>query len=425
SVHPSSLELSPGQTQTITVRANTPSSAGDSAGSVDLSSSSGDNTSIPVVLRSMILPEDGGQFSGVLAGGNGRAPGEGQQQYYEFKVRHGVHDIAANVFFQNDANDRVAAYLVSPDGDVLGYGQNSLNQADGTHGTPALSAWTRNPVPGTWTLIVDFAEPVVGDVISQPFHGTVRFNTVRVRASGVPASRHVKLAAGQPVTVPVTITNTGVAPEAFFVDPRLDQATTTSLAPLSQSSGLSLPLTVSPAVWLVPTETSAVSVAQTSSLPAMFDTGPTQGDPDLASSHSGPGPLCSTTASVSYAPPGGSVTAGEWFATPSECGPYPGPAPAGSASLAMQARTLAFDQTVTSTTGDIWLASLDPSTTFSPVVIQPGHSAVVRVTITPSGSSGTEITGNLFVDDFTSAVPPFNQVGGDELAAIPYKYRIR
>ncbi|MGH2896302.1 MAG: S8 family serine peptidase, partial [Solirubrobacteraceae bacterium] len=31
SVHPSSLELSPGQTQTITVRANTPSSAGDSA----------------------------------------------------------------------------------------------------------------------------------------------------------------------------------------------------------------------------------------------------------------------------------------------------------------------------------------------------------------------------------------------------------
>jgi hypothetical protein len=425
SVHPSSLVLNPGQSQTVTVRADTPSSPGDSAGSVDLSSSSGDNTSIPVTLRSMILPQDGGQFSGVLAGGNGRESGNGQQQYYQFKVRHGVRDIVANVTLQNDANDRVGEYLVSPDGDVLGYGQNSLDQADGTNGTPGLSAWTRNPVPGTWTLIVDFAEPVVGDEISQPFHGTVRFNTVRVRAFGVPDARRVRLAAGKPVTVPVAITNTGVAPEAFFVDPRLDQTTTLTLAGLDKTSGLTLPLVVGSPQWLVPTETSRVSVAQTASLPAMFDTGADPGDPDLASSQSGPGPLCSTSASVTYAPPDGLVPAGGWFALPSECGPYPGPAPAGTVSDAMQAQTLAFDPAVTSATGDAWLASLNPSASFSPAVIQPGHTAVVKVTITPSGASGTEVTGNLFVDDFTSTVPPYFQTSGDELAAIPYRYRIR
>jgi hypothetical protein len=424
SVQPSSLVLAPGQTHTVTVRASTPSSAGDSAGSIDLSSSSGDNTSIPVTLRSLILPEDGGQFSGVLSGGNGRDLGQGQEQFYEFKVRHGVQDIVANVTFGNDANDRVGEYLVSPDGDVLGYGQNSLNQADGTNGTPALSAWTRNPVPGTWTLIVDFAEPVVGDLISQPFHGNVRFNTVRVRSSGVPDG-HVKLAAGQPVTVPVTITNTGVAPEAFFVDPRLDQTSTLTLTPLSPSTGLALPVVVAFPEWLVPTETSAVSLAQVASLPAMFDAGPNPGDPDLASSLSGPGALCSTSASVSYAPPGGAVTAGDWFAAPSECGPYPGPAPAGTVSVAMQAQTLAFDPAVTSTTGDGWLQSVNPNATFSPVVLGPGQTGVVHVTITPSGSRGTVIKGNLFVDDFTSAVPPYDQASGDELAAIPYKYRIR
>jgi hypothetical protein len=35
------------------------------------------------------------------------------------------------------------------------------------------------------------------------------------------------------------------------------------------------------------------------------------------------------------------------------------------------------------------------------------------------------VAGTLYVDDFTSDVPPYGQVSGDELAAIPYAYRIR
>ena len=51
----------------------------------------------------------------------------------------------------------------------------------------------------------------------------------------------------------------------------------------------------------------AVSVAQTSSLPAMFDYGTFPGDPDLVSSG---GTSCSTSAQGTFLPSGGTVAPG-------------------------------------------------------------------------------------------------------------------
>ena len=109
-------------------------------------------------------------------------------------------------------------YSACPDGSTLGYGQNSMNGANGT----SLSAYTLQPVPGRWTLVLDIAEPVAGNEISQPFTGKILFNDVSAWASGLPNSINTKLAAGVPVKVPITVTNNGVAPEAFFVDARLN-----------------------------------------------------------------------------------------------------------------------------------------------------------------------------------------------------------
>ena len=178
------------------------------------------------------------------------------------------------------------------------------------------------------------------------------------------------------------------------------------------------PLVVGSPQWFMPTQATEVSAAATASLPIDFDYGPNQGDPDLVSN-------IGVSPAGSYTSPAGNLTAGFWFATPSEIGPYPSGAPAGTASMSMSATAKAFDSAVTSSTGDLELASVNPATTFSPIVINPGQTAVVNVTITPSGASGTVVRGTLYVDDFLTNVPPYGQQGADEMTGIPYAYSIK
>ncbi|MGH3275309.1 MAG: S8 family serine peptidase [Streptosporangiaceae bacterium] len=427
------LVLRPGHSQMAKIRVTLPAQAGDSSGSIVVSSNrnEGAATTVAVTLRSLIDLASGGAFSGTLTGGNGRPGGEGQQDYYQFNVGAGVRNLTASVSLANDAADPVGAYLISPDGDALGYGQNtvgtSVDQSTGailfTPGT-SLTAYTLNPVPGTWTLVVDFAEPVVGDEISQRFTGHVLANAVKATAAGLPDSAATTLAAGQPVTIPVKITNNGAAPQDFFVDARLNATASVALTSLTPATGLTLPLTGAPAEYIVPSQTSGLSVTQTSSLPTMFDFSPVAGDPDLASSASGTSPLCSTTPSAAYSPAGGTVTSGIWTVVPDECGPFAAPAPAGTATVTMTATTKAFDPAVTSAVGDLWESSVNPSAPFSLFVIQPGHTATINVTITPVGAAGTVVSGNLYADVFDGNVPPNGQTGGDELAAFPYSYTI-
>jgi hypothetical protein len=113
-------------------------------------------------------------------------------------------------------------------------------------------------------------------------------------------------------------------------------------------------------------------------------------------------------------------------AAPTERGPYTtAGAPAGSATASMTAQTEGFDPAVTSASGDFWLFGVNPSySLFSPVVINPGQTATIDVTITAPASAGTVVTGVLYVDDYTSAVPYLDNPSGDELAAFPYEYTV-
>jgi len=337
-------------------------------------------------------------------------------------VNHGVKNITANVKLTNDPGDTVAAYLISPDGDTLGYGQNNLT-GPGT----AITAYTLHPVQGIWTLIVEFSEPIVGDEISQRFTGDIEFNDVQAFAPALPHSPSDSLTAGAPVTVPVTVTNTGAATEGIFIDPRLDATSDVELEAVYPNT-VGLPMTSYFPTWMVPSETSSVSISQSSSLPAMFDWGPYAGDPDLPSANLGSGPLCSTTESSSYSPSGGTVTQGLWSAAPTECGPYVAPAPAGSATINMWAETKEFDTSVSSPTTDIFEGAIDASILYAAptvAVIGPGQTAVIDVTITPSGPSGTVVNGTLYVDALADGVAPYGQFSGNELAALPYSYTIK
>jgi Subtilase family len=434
SIHPSSFALAPGASKTVTVSAKLPASPGDTAGSVVISSNRQDGaaTSVPVLLRSVVQISNGGAFHGVLTGGNGRPNGEGQEAYYQFRVAAGTRKLAASVTLANDKADPVGAYLVSPGGNALGYGQNTVaTSVDPTTGAPvlteekSLTAYATNPVAGTWTLIVVFAEPVVGNEVSEPFTGHVTAGAASATAAGLPDSAATKLAAGKPVTIPVKITNHGAGTQDFFVDARLDGSATVTLAPLNAASGVTLPLTGEPPLYIVPSDTSAVAASATSSLPTMFDWGPAAGDPDLSSSPPGDGPLCTTTPAGSYTSTGGAVTPGIWTINPDECGPYPAPAPAGTVSTSLTATISPFDPAVTSTTGDFWQTAVNPATTVNLFVIKPGQTRTIMVTITPAGPSGTVVRGNLYVDTLDVDVPPYGQESGDQAIDLPYAYTIK
>lgn len=435
SVSPSHFSLAPGASQTFYVTASTPLTPGDSAGSIAVTSSSGgtdpyvgsERSSIPVTLRTLVDLETGGGFRGILTGGNGRPESGGQTQYYQFNVRPGHQSLLANVSLTNDAGDMVGAYLINPDGIAVGFAQNGTSGK----GSPSLTASTLSPSPGRWTLIVSIAS-VVGNEVAQAFEGSVQLDAIFATAPDLPNNSDALLPAGVPVTIPVSITNVGAGPQAIFIDARLDNRIDLPLAALGLASGflgypVPLPASANPPLWLVPTETSGLAAVATADVPIEFDYSPQfGGDPDLFG-RPADGVGGTYAAKGSYTPTGGTVSPGYWTANPDELGPYPpAGAPPGLVNFQLTATTKAFDPTISSPTGDLWLTASDAGYQgLAPVIVGPGESKEIQVTLTPSGKSGTRVSGTLYVGASLSSLPPFGQTTGSELAAIPYTYTIQ
>ena len=430
-VAPASLSLAAGASGTFTFSATTPASPGDGSGSVLLNAGNG-VTSIPVTLRSLVNVAAGGAFSGTLTGGNGRpdAPGNGQIQYYQFNVPASEHSLSASVSVGNDPADQVNAYFINPQGQTEAYGSNYLAvPATGGIGFApgrGMSLNTINPLPGPWTLIVDFNQPVVGNEISDPFSGHIRFSSgVSVNSGGLPNSASTMLAPGSTHTFNVKIHNATGAPEDFFLDPRLAASAAVSLAPLVPNPlTLPLPPTGVPQEWLVPTQSSAVTIAASAATsPVTFDAGSFLGDPDLFSGLPTGG--SNDPAPVLFSGFGTPVTSGGWFAVPAlaTVTGYTAPAPSGAkVSLNATAQTREFDTSMTSSVGDLWVESVNPAAPFGLFRINPGRTGTITVTITvPSAATaGTVVSGDVYVDTFV----PFVQAAGSETAAIPYAYTV-
>ncbi|HEY1724551.1 MAG TPA: S8 family serine peptidase [Steroidobacteraceae bacterium] len=440
SVAPASLTLAPGQSQTVTVSATTPTNPGDAAGSIVVSTSGDgadayvgtEHNTIPVTLRSLIDVTHGGRFSGVLTGGNGRDPGHGQENFFEFNVPPGHSSVLANVQLANDPSDIAGAYLVNPYGVAVGFGQNA-DSATGKSAT-SLTAYTLNPVPGTWTLVLDFAEPITGNEISEPFSGNIALDDVSASAPGLPQSPFVRLRAGVPITVPVSIRNTGAGTADYFIDARLNEQVSLPLVlqfPPPSAAGFPLPLgefDPTEPQWQVPTQTSSVQLTANATVPVEFDYGPDQGDPDLLSAPLHPARLAGPypySAAAAFAPSGGTVQQGGWYAGPNEFGPYANPAPEAFVNMTMTVTTKPFDPAVTSTTGDLWLQALDPTSPLTLLTVPSGGHGVIPVTITPQGHSGQVISGTLYVNAASLFVPPYNAYTASEVIALPYSYSIQ
>jgi hypothetical protein len=421
-VTPSSVTIAPGKTKRFSISLKTPASPGDAAVAVTLAD--GDQKlTLPVTLRSEIEPGAAtSDFTGDDTGGNGRPDGGGQAFFYSLKVPAGTKNITADISLKNNPLDTVYATLVNPQGDAVGYSSNATItsiDADGDANVkPGLgtSVYALNPEAGVWRLLVDF-DTVTGTQLDQPFYGHVTLDGVEATAP-LPDAKSSVLPAGKATTVPVTVTNTGVAPEDYFVDARLAGSATIPVT-LLEGASTSVPLTPESAepIWLTPTETTSVSVDETSNAPIEFDYGAYVGDPDLASDNSG------TSASGTFS--SSEVAPGFWFAAPDLMGPYGVRQPASHpVSTTVSITTRPFDQTVTSAAGDLWLGALTGNPSVGIVQVAPGHTVTIPVTITPTGKAGSVVSGTLFVDQL-SEVTQFGLLpNGSELSALPYTYKI-
>jgi Subtilase family len=421
------LTLAKGQQSApVTLSVSTPSSPGDLAGSVVVDGGHGAST-IPVLLRSYIGLSGSpahGTFSGNLIGGNGRGPG--QFAFYQFNVGSASNqDITASVHLANDAQNLVNTYLVDPAGEIDGYGSNHYvsNSASGFSSQLTASSSAANVVPGTWTLVVEFVDPTGGNETSDPYTGSIAIQP-GASVTGLPSG---SIKDG---TFTIHVKNTTGATQDIFLDPRLAGSKVYTLSSLtSNKAQVPMKPTAPPPAWLVPAESSSLTVATpvAAAHPFTFDLSPLIGDPDTASYKPGAA-NGSTTPSVTVTRGGsqGPLTPGAWSAAPapSAAGGFRKPAASHeNVTLKATVATQPFDTSFNSATEDFWYGSVHLATlaTFSPVIIPPGATASITITLSGVGA----VSGTLYID---SAVPiqfpvgPFQQIGGSELAAIPYSY---
>jgi hypothetical protein len=432
-VTPASVELGPGASRTVQYAVTLPSTPGDSAASIVLNAQ-GAVTTVPVTLRTLIpVGVGGGHFRGVLTGGNGRAGAPGQTNTYGFTVPVGEHDLDVGVRMSSNPpvallpGIQLVGTLVDPSGQAVAYDTNYTLNEQGEIVTPYLNLYEANPAPGSWSLVLESAQPTAGAKTSIPFTGSVEFNQVSVTNNLPDSPAAVVPQAGEQFSV--TVHDTGVAPMIVSPDARLPTTTTVPLVDSANPSTQDLPDAAD--FYYVPTETTSVTFSETSTAPVTFDASFAPGDPDLSPLVPEPFVVESTSptsAALTYSPPGG-PSAGNWNVFQAEVGPYPaGGEPRLAETTTATASTLAFDPAVTSTVTDTVEAAASGDT-ISPVIVAAGASVSIPITITPTASIGTTVTGTLFVNGVTpgSVYVPTLQLTAfftSDLAAIPYQYKV-
>jgi hypothetical protein len=441
-VIPAVLSIAPGQTETATVVVRNPLFPGDYDQSVVVSEPSG-RTTVPVTIRTYVpIGREGGTFKGVLTGGNGRAGSQAQTNTYFFNVPPGEANIDVSIALKTDPGEPLVGYLVGPLGETVGYSSNytvvpkSATKL-GPGSTRFLQIYNVAPEAGQWELVLQWVNPVTGNELSEPFSGAVRFDRVDVR-SLLPDSPTTVIPQGQARLYPVAVTNTGVAPEAVFLDPRLDETTTVTLknvSPGTSAVALHLPrkpnqqFPIGVPIYLVPTGTTELvaTVSRVSGAGSVsFDLSRIQGDPDVSPLIPAPGVSASgtrTSETLTFTAP--EVSPGLWALQPGEIGPYPAAgAPKEVVDVKVAAVTQAFNTDMTTHADDLWEVGFKFSKFY---YLEPGQSVIIPIQVKPTAPEGTHVSGTVYVDDFTleafvGAEPVLPDA--DELAAIAYSYTV-
>ena len=422
SVYPAHLTLAPGAHASVTADFFMPDKPGDNAAAIRFEESKDAPSSrlpeIPVSLRTLIpTGPSGGHFSGTLTGGNARA-GAGPTQTFAFDVPHGVEDMSL-ILQIADNGYLLEGVLVDPHGVQLSV-QPNQNPVDGSSQF-GMQLSHYNPQAGRWKFVLLQNVISSGNQTSLPFTAHIGFNTARIKAVGLPNHASVMLsAAGAPVNVPIHITNTGVNTQLYFADARLNKV---DYAQFAAQPGCSAVTTLPGACgkFYVPTQASTVGFIAQSAVPIAMDANNAVGtgvggtfSPDIYAK-----PLSPNAVVAFFNAP--EVPYGTWISNPSLVGPY-GSAGATTEPVTMLAYALMhpFDGAASADSGDVWADLTYGTQTFNPLILAPGQSGTITLTIKPDPSQvGNTITGFVFVDTFD-----LNVFSGDEVVRIPYSYTV-
>jgi len=416
SVSPASLTLAPGASESVTAEFSMPSAPGDSSVAIRAAGFA----EIPVSLRTLIpVGAEGGNFTGTLTGGNGRA-GVGPYQTFAFDIPYGVHDLSLSLEIP-DNGYLLEGLLVDPQGMQLSVEPNQ-SPVDGS-AQYALQLFHDNPQPGLWKFVLVQNFTSSGNQTTLPFKARVSFNSAKIFATGLPNDPRVALSASaDAVTVPIVVQNTGTATQWFFADARLTSSSVIELPTQTGAcSGTVVTLPDYCALWYLPTQVSSVAFVAQSPAPINMDalndvgTGVAfTGSPDIYAKPVAP----HTIAAVLSEP---EIPYSVWLAFPSLVGPY-GPAGAPTEPVTTNAfvQTKGFDSAVSADSGDIWADLTLNTNTFNPLVLAPGATGTIYVTITPDPSQvGNVVSGYIYIDTFNPVV-----FTGDEVVRIPYTYTV-
>ncbi len=443
SLSASTFALAPDASTTLTYNATFASTAGDTASAIVLSSlqvpavahEAAIVTTIPVIERAMIqISASGGGFHGVLTGGNGRPDAPGQTDTYAFTIGAGEHDLDVGIKMASNPaggllpGTQLIGELVDPDGQTAAYDTNFTLTTGGEVETRYVDLYKANPIAGTWSIVLDWAQPGTGVLTSIPFTGSVEFNQVSVLGN-LPDSTGTDISTAG-ASYSVMVHNTGVAPMIVSPDARLPTTTPMVLSDITGGSATQ-PLPGAADEFYIPTETTSIEFDEQATVPATFDAQFATGDPDLSPLYAEPYATESwsaTDAQLTYAPPTG-VSAGLWVCFQDEMGPYPvSGEPSASETTTTTATTLAFDPAVTSPVPDT-VQNLNDGGSLDPDFVPAGGEVSIPITITPTEPVGTHVSGTLFINGFapgSAFTETIAQTGlfTSDLAAIPYAYTV-
>lgn len=424
SVSPSTLTLAPGASEAVTAEFSMPDSPGDSSVAIRFDkpgiAASAGFAEIPVSLRTLIpVGATGGNFTGTLTGGNGRA-GAGPTQTFAFDVPKGAHDLSLSLEI-SDNGYLLEGLLVDPRGMQLSVEPNQ-DPLDGSS-QYGLQLFHYDPQPGRWKFVLVQNFTSSGNQTSLPFTARIAFNTAEVSARGLPDDPSTTLSASAgAVTVPIVVKNTGAVTQLFFADARL---TTPSFIELPTQpgacSGTVVTLPGYCGLWYLPTQVNTVAFVAQSPVPITMDAfsdvgsgvGAT-GSPDIYARSVAP----HTIAALLSEP---EIPYSVWLAEPSLIGPYSA-AGAPTEPVAANAYVLmkGFDSAVSADSGDVWADLTFNTNTFNPLLLPPGETGTIHVTITPDANQvGKVVSGYLYIDTFNTVV-----FTGDEVTRIPYTYTV-